>query len=113
MKPEHERIALSTAATLLKQVRRVLMHANDGQAAMIKQSIARVMPVVGAEVEAPEPDDESFFGALEAVHGAEFATEARDGPKPEQPPASANEQRLQQELAEAQRKLDELQKPAT
>jgi hypothetical protein len=113
MKPANERIALSTAATLLKQVVRVLRYTNDGQAALIKQAIARVLPVVGAEVEAPEPDDAAFFGALEALHGPEFATEARDGPKPEEPPASANEQRLQQELAEAQKKLAELQKPVT
>jgi hypothetical protein len=113
MKPANERIALSTAATLLKQVMRVLRHTNDGQAALIKQAIARVLPVVGAEVEAPEPDDDAFFGALEALHGGEVAAELRDGPKPEEPPVSANEQRLQQELAEAQKKLSELQKPVT
>jgi hypothetical protein len=69
--------------------------------------------VVGAVVEAPEPDDDAFFGALEALHGGEVAAELRDGPKPEEPPVSANEQRLQQELAEAQKKLSELQKPVT
>jgi uncharacterized protein HemX len=120
MKPQNERIALATAATLLKQARRVLRHANDAQAAMIKQALERVLPVLPPELEAPEPDEQAFFSALDQVHGAEFADEARDGEKPPQPAPSANEASLQQQLSEMRKsqeellaRLNELQKPVT
>jgi hypothetical protein len=120
MKPQNERIALATAATLLKQVRRVLRHANDGQAAMIKQSLERVLPVLPPDIEAPEPDDQAFFSALAQVHGEAFADEACDGEQPAQPAPSANEASLQQQLSEMKQqqekllaRLNELQKPVT
>lgn len=120
MKPQNERIALATAATLLKQVRRVLRHATDAQAAFIKQALDRVLPVLPPDLEAPEPDDQAFFSALDQVHGAEFADEARDGEQPTKVAPSANEASLQQQLSEMKKqqeellaRLNELQKPVT
>jgi hypothetical protein len=115
MQPQNERIALATAATLLKQVRRVLRHAGDPQAAFVKQSLDRLFPIFHEGIEAPEPDDASFFGALEQVHGAEFADEARDGEKPPGPAASSSAggeaESLRKELAAMKAELAELKRP--
>jgi hypothetical protein len=109
MTPKHEAVALSVAVTLLKQVRRVLRHAQDHQSSTIKLQIERILVGIPPEVEAPEPDDQAFFGALEATHGADFAAAANEGDKPTQAQPSSTETALRAELEDMRRRLAELE----
>jgi hypothetical protein len=106
MKPQNESRALAVAATLIAQVNAVLAHATDSTAAMVKQGLARLAPLLPTD--APKVDESAFFGMLGDLHGAEFAEETQHGEKPAEAAPSANEAQLQQQLSEMRKQQAEL-----
>lgn len=106
MKPQNERTALAVAATLLAQVFAVLAHTQDATAAMIKQGLTRLVPLL--PVDAPKVDEGAFFGMLAQLHGPEFAEEAQHGEKPAEAAPTANEAQLQQQLSEMRKEQADL-----
>lgn len=97
MHADHERAALTVAATLLKQARRVLRHAQDAQAAHLKLSLDRMLPMLPAEYSA-EPDESGLFTFVASEFSDECADALRDGEKTPPPAPTANETALQEQL---------------
>jgi hypothetical protein len=108
MHAAHERAALTVAATLLKQARRVLRHAQDAQASTIKLALERVLPVLPAECAGTEPNEESFFEGVAMAFDADTADALQNGEKPAVVEPTPNERALTEQIAVMQKQQQEL-----